>query len=141
VTKADALARDTQLSAFAKASLAAEIVAAYVRIRYALRRADVRDVLAQLRAGNAIAPPPPPEYGAVRLARAVHRTLAFAPRKSRCLLESLVLTQLLSRRGIAASVVIGVQSEGEFAAHAWVELGSHRLLPSGNGLFEPLVRL
>ena len=137
---ADALARDTQLSAFAKASLAAEIVTAYARIRYALRRADVRDVVARLRAGSAIAPEPS-EQGAVRLARAVHRTLAFAPRKSRCLLESLVLTQLLSRRGIAASVVIGVQSEGEFAAHAWVELGSHRLLPSGNGSFEPLVRL
>jgi hypothetical protein len=140
VTRADALARDARLSAFAKASLAVEIVAAYVRIRYAVRRADVRDVVARLRAGSAIAPQPA-EHGAVRLARAVHRTLAFTPRKSRCLLESLVLTQLLARRGIASSVVIGVQSEGEFAAHAWVELGPHRLLPSGNGSFEPLVRL
>jgi len=140
VTKAEALARDARLSAFAKASLALEIVTAYVRIRYALRRADVRDVVARLRAGNPT-PPESLEHGAVRLARAVHRTLAFTPRKSRCLLESLVLTQLLARRGIAASVVIGVQPGGEFAAHAWVELGPHRLLPSGNGSFEPLVRL
>jgi len=140
VTTAEALANDARLSALAKASLALEIVAAYVRIRYALRRADVRDVVAGLRAGSATAPEPP-ERAALRLARAVHRTLAFTPRKSRCLLESLVLTQLLARRGIAASVVIGVQSEGKFAAHAWVELGPHRLLPSGNGSFEPLVRL
>ena len=137
---ADPLARDARLSAVAKASLALEIVVAYVRIRYALRRADVRDVVARLRGGSATAPQPP-EHVAARLARAVHKTLAFTPRKSRCLLQSLVLTQLLARRGITASVVIGVQPEGKFAAHAWVELGPHRLLPSGNGSFEPLVRL
>jgi hypothetical protein len=46
-------------------------------------------------------------------------------------MRSLVLTALLSRRGIASTLVIGVRPGGEFGAHAWVEHEGAPLLPSG----------
>jgi hypothetical protein len=140
VTGAETLVRDRPLPLGAKASLLLEIVSAYVRLRYAVRHSDVREVLARVRV-DAGPEPRRPERAAARLARSVHKVCAYAPPKSRCLVESLVLAQLLARRGISSSVVIGVQASGDFAAHAWVELGQHRLLPSGDGSFEPLVRL
>jgi hypothetical protein len=50
-------------------------------------------------------------------------------------MRSLVLLKLLQRRGIRGSLVIGVQPEGEFAAHAWVEYHDEPLLPDGSGEF------
>ena len=45
--------------------------------------------------------------------------------------DSLVLLDLLSRRGIASTVVLGVEVGSSFSAHAWVESG-------GRALLEPL---
>jgi hypothetical protein len=52
-----------------------------------------------------------------------------------------VSTSLLARRGIASSVVIGVKTEPEFGAHAWVESGGTPLLPPGEGEFTRLVEI
>lgn len=122
------------LSLRQKLILAGEVVSAYVRTRAALRRHDaLPEVLAALRACREVKRHEgrsPLEAG-IGLANAVARTLGVLPADSRCLMRSLVLISLLSRRGIAADLVIGVRTDrGEFRAHAWVEHESRALLPS-----------
>src|SRR5688500_12902705 len=92
----------------AKIALAAEIAAAYLRVRWLLRRHSLPAVVEKLRAGATHAAVVVPEGLArmtgLRLGRAVSRTLAVLPGDSRCLVRSLVLTALLARRGIASSL-------------------------------------
>lgn len=55
------------------------------------------------------------------------RALDLLPTDSSCLTRPVVLTRLLSRQGIEASLVIGVSSDGDsVAAYGWVE---HRGIP------------
>jgi hypothetical protein len=124
-----------------KLALAAEIAAAYVRVRLTLRRhRDVRNALALLRAETR-APAANGDPGPVRLAHAVTRVLDRLPADSRCLTQSLVLAHLLSRRGIGGTVVIGVRPGSSFGAHAWVELDGVALLPRDETEFARLVEL
>jgi hypothetical protein len=48
------------------------------------------------------------------------------------------LTSLLARRGIGSTLVIGVTSEPEFLAHAWIECSGVPMLDPGS---EPYSRL
>lgn len=123
-----------------KLALAIEIVAAYVRARWLLRRHDLPHVLAQLRAvpGRGAARP---ALADERLARAVRRTLGTLPADSRCLMQSLVLMRLLARRDRPAALVIGVSPTGAFTAHAWVERDGMPLLPAGEDEFGRLAEL
>jgi hypothetical protein len=58
--------------------------------------------------------------------------LGHLPGDTRCLKQSLVLSALLARRGVASHVVIAVWGrEEDFGAHAWVEAEGHDLLPPG----------
>ncbi len=129
-----------------KARLVLEILAMYVRVRRLLRRGDLPDVVAELSAGGwpgeavALDGPAASTYGA-HLGRATMRTLALLPTDSRCLVRSLVLIGLLSRRGIPASLVIGVRAGPTFGAHAWVEHGHRPLLPAGGDEYERLTAL
>lgn len=123
-----------------KAALVREIVAAYVRIRWLLRRQDLPRALERIRAA--------PESGVPadgasdqRLARAVRRTLRRLPADSRCLMQSLVLTRLLARRGRSSKLVIGVSPAGTFTAHAWIERDGKPLLPAGEDEFGRLTEL
>jgi Transglutaminase-like superfamily len=119
-----------------KARLAAEILAAWARARRRLRAPDLRATLADLRSaapagGGAVLPDP--RRDGVRLGSAVQRTLRFVPADTRCLVQSLVLTRLLARRGEPGAVVIAVSPPGEaFGAHAWVELDGRPLLPAND---------
>ncbi len=80
-------------------------------------------------------------YGTgLRLGAAVTRLLGVLPRDPRCLQKSLVLTELLARRGIPATLVIGVRPD-PFAAHAWVEHAGRPLLPPATAPFERLLEL
>ncbi len=125
----------------ARALLALEILAAYVSIRLTMREPDIRRTLERLREGG----DSPATAGNLRtaqhLARAVERVLAIAPRRSRCLVQSLVLTQLLARRGISSSLVIAVAPGPPLEAHAWVETGRVVLLPPATPEHGQLVRL
>jgi transglutaminase superfamily protein len=134
------LARPHRLPPQAKALLGLEIAVTYVQVRAALRRRDFRAVVAELRAGDAPAQRDS-ELAAARLAAVVRRSLASAPPRSRCLVQSLVLTRLLARRGIDSSLVIAVRPGRSFAAHAWVESGGSPLLPAADSPFGMLVRL
>ncbi len=135
------------LGPLAKVALSGEILAQYVRVRLTVRRSDFRTALASLRGppGNVTEPPGPVDArtltAGLRLGRAVTRVLPLLPTDSRCLMRSLVLSSLLSRRGIPSRVVIGVRPGEGFGAHAWVELEGHPLLPPHPEQFERLVAL
>lgn len=115
-----------------KVALAAEILLAYARTRWWLRRRDLPGALLELRSpGTRLPAAADPTRTGRRLGRAVVRTLALLPTDSRCLTRSLVLTNLLARRGIESSLVLGVRPGESFAAHAWVEHDSAALLDPG----------
>jgi hypothetical protein len=126
-----------------KAMLIGEIVLAYAHSRRLMRGrglpATLRDLRGRTEGGKQT------EEGivtAVRLGRATGRTLGALPADSRCLMQSLVVSRLLDRRGIASTLVIGVQEPGEhFGAHAWVEVAGQPVLESGGGAFGRLVEL
>ena len=122
-----------------KALVSLEILAIYLRVLLELRTKDIRVVAASLRTSRQ---PPRLRDDAAAIGRAVARVLAHAPRRSRCLVQSLVLTRMLARRGIESSLVIGVTpGGGDFAAHAWVEAAGVPLLPPLPSLFVPLARV
>ena len=134
---------DGPLPAHAKAALVAEILAAYVHIRWTLRRTSLTRVLATLRSSRAARPRGEADAIALgrRLAPVVARTLTALPAESRCLMRSLVLTRLLARRGVATQLVISVRPGARFAAHAWIEHQGAALLPADAPAFEQLVTL
>lgn len=133
-----------RLSTADRVRLVAEIVAAYVQARRALRRAPIASVLSILRSQS----PSISESLATgridearQLGKAVTRTLVLLPGDTRCLTRSLVLTRLLARRGIPAKLVIGTRTAPNFLAHAWVEYEGHPVLFPGDGSFGRLVEL
>lgn len=126
-----------------KAALALEISSAYIRVRWWLARYDLRRTLAAARSGPEPTAEPDREAIVVgtRLGLAVQRTLRVLPMDTRCLIQSIVLTHLLTRRGIRSALVIGVTVEPEFAAHAWVESGEIPLLPTARSVYAQLLRI
>ncbi len=129
-----------------KVALGVEILAAYARARWLLRRAGVPGAVDALRSvtpseGLRARTVREDELLGLRLGRAVVRVLGLLPTDSRCLVCSLVLTRLLARRGIPSALVIGVASEPAFAAHAWVETGDVPLLAPHEPDYAPLARL
>jgi len=121
--------------------MACEILMLYMRVRWALRRKDLPTLVDLLRAR---APAPRASVHPVvpyRLAGAVEQLLGSLPADARCLVRSLVLLGLLSRRAVPAVVVIGVRVDSGFSAHAWVESRGRPLLPTGGAEFARLVEL
>jgi Transglutaminase-like superfamily len=62
----------------------------------------------------------------------VRRALWMLPAHRGCLARSLVLVDLLQRRGVAATLVIGARADPTFRAHAWVEVAGEPLLSPGD---------
>jgi Transglutaminase-like superfamily len=142
VTAGKALGDRERLPAAQKVSLAAEIIVAYVKVRRLLKRGSLDAVTAAMR-GPTTAPPVPVEdshAAGLRLGAATTRVLGALPRDPRCLTKSLVLTALLARREITATLVIGVRPD-PFAAHAWVEQDGRPLLPPAPAPFERLLEV
>lgn len=134
----------SRLGAIARTRLAAEIVATYAQARRELRLAPIESVIATLRSDPSL--PPHAEAAnaleeARRLGWVVARTLKLMPGDTRCLTRSLVLTRLLARRGIPATLVIGARAAPDFLAHAWVECDGQPVLSPGDGSFSRLVEL
>ena len=126
-----------------KLELGLEILFAYTRARWWLWRTDLPRTVSALRSGTQSdqAASEDPERAGARLGRVVGRTLRHLPFDSRCLMRSLVLTSLLARRGINSSLVIAVQSEAAFEAHAWVESRGVALLPPAEEPFRRIVEI
>jgi Transglutaminase-like superfamily len=134
VTASETSTRPTPSSAdplprLAKVALTLEILATYVRARWLLLRHDLPATLLRLRGTDDVAGVTTYAFSALRLSHAVTRVLAALPMDAKCLVRSLVLTAVLSRRGIASTVVIGVRPGDSFAAHAWVETSGRAILP------------
>ena len=110
-----------------KLSLSFEVVAAYMVVRWSLRRNAFPAALERIRSTRTVAAGP--AESDERLVRAARRTLRLLPADTRCLMESLVVTRLLARRGRDTRLVIGVSPSGTFGAHAWVERDGRPLLP------------
>lgn len=131
------------LSLIEKVVIVTEIMLTYCRVRWNLNRTELPPLLVRLRAGLGSLDGPANDLAgslADRLGFIVARTLSFLPTDGPCLVNSLVLTSLLARRGIPSRLVIGVQAEPAFAAHAWVEYGHRSVLPTAE-IFERLVEL
>lgn len=132
-----------RLSLAGRVRLATEIVIAYLRAQRELRRAPITGVVERLRSTRK----PSPTTGAagleeaLRLGRAVSRTLRLLPGDTRCLRRSLVLLQLLTRRGISARLVIAARTDPDFLAHAWVEHDGVPVLVPASDSFGRLVEL
>jgi len=115
-----------------------EILLIYAVTLVRMRRHDLRGMVARGRNGRGVTARQEDGHQAsashTRVARrlgwAVNRTLSVLPTDSRCLVQSLVLTRLLTARAIPSRVVIGARSDGPFMAHAWVECGSVAVLPA-----------
>jgi hypothetical protein len=125
-----------------KASLAAEILRAYVQVRWRLRRRQLSGTVETLHDWETGSKPPEDPTNlatGLRLGRAVGRVLSPLPGDTRCLVRSLVLTALLRRRGIGSSLVIGVRPDPDFAAHAWVEYERTPLLRDEEHVYRRLV--
>lgn len=122
-----------RLTAPERVHLALEIAGAYWRIRWWLFRLTFPEVVAAARRVPTSRPVPGDDLRATgaRLGRAVTRTLRPLPFDSRCLVTALVLTRLLATRGIDSTLVLGVRTGPDFAAHAWVERNGEPLLPTG----------
>lgn len=136
-----AIARGAPLPALGKAALAFEILGAYVRARRALRRKELSAAVAALRVPATMPTPDDPGRAGARLGRAVVTTLRPLPTDTRCLMRSLVLSRLLARRGIDATLVVGVSRADGFESHAWVEHDGRPLLPPGGPKFKRLLEL
>ena len=133
--------------ALEKGRLAAEIAAAYVRVRRLIHRRPIVELLGDLRAGVED-PGTPAELAAeehrraLRLGRAVTRVLPRLPGDTRCLTQALVLTSLLARRRIGSTLLIAVApGEDQLHAHAWLEHGGAPVLPGDGPGYGRLVRL
>jgi len=80
-----------------------------------------------------------------RLALAVVRAASFGVFRPQCLVRSVALSQMLADRGISGALVrVGVRRKnGEFSAHAWVELAGETLGDADDhvGSFVPMTNL
>lgn len=127
------VATDRPLPRRVKLALAAEILSVYLRVRWLMSRQDIRSIVATIRVGPADelveSTSLESRLLAIRLGGAVRRTLNVLPTDSRCLVQALVLSRLLSRRAISSALVIGARTEPQFDAHAWVEHRGQPVLP------------
>jgi Transglutaminase-like superfamily len=120
-----------RFSPLEKVLLIGEIISLYARTKLMLRSRKIDDVADQARAAldpKGETPPPEVLWFALRLGSVVEKSLQHLPGDTRCLTRSLVLVQMLARRGVYSNVVIGVRPAPSFAAHAWVELDGRALL-------------
>jgi transglutaminase superfamily protein len=133
-----------RISPAEKIALGVEVLGAYRQARRALSRADLPTALRELRGGADI---DDGDFSASshltgkQLGGAVSKTLSVIPMRSKCLMQSLTLTAMLTRRGIDSSLVIGVNSGEKFGAHAWVEYHGRPLLPVFRRRFERLTEV
>jgi Transglutaminase-like superfamily len=130
--------RATSLSWPRKLALAGRIWRSLLGIELGLRRhglVPVVDGLSLVR--HSVAPLPARRWSGI-----VSRTLRAGPYRPRCLIQALVLFQLLRAQGEPAQLVIGLPQDGaDSMAHAWVEVDGIDVGPApGRDRHEELAR-
>jgi hypothetical protein len=112
------------------------------RVRFSLWRATLGRVVEQGEPSAAeVGELPAAEACALAVRRAAWRLPG-----SLCLPQAMALQWMLRRRGVAATVLMGVAGAGKRGGrlgdlHAWLELGNIALLNDGGGVHHPLLRL
>ena len=95
--------------------------------------------------GSVVAVDPDRMLEARRLALAMVRAARFGIFRPQCLARSLALSRMLTAHGITGGIIrVGVRRyDGEFLAHAWVELAGETLGDADEhvGSFAPLTNL
>src|SRR5450432_432543 len=98
--------RSFVLATLERLCLAVEVLGAYVRVRWLVRKRGAVPAVSVLRRG--LREPPAVESDrervvtALRFGRDVVKVLGLVPADSQCLMRSLVLTSMLARRGLYA---------------------------------------
>ena len=135
--------RHASLTPLQRVRLGGEILRLYARARWMLRRDDLPSALERLRHGASAAAAPASDrlFAGRALGSVTTRVLAALPTDGRCLVRSLVLTGLLSRRGIESKLVLAVHPGETLAAHAWVEHDGAALIEPGRPPLERLAEL
>jgi hypothetical protein len=126
---------DLKFSAGAKLRLGVEILGTYARVRWLVLTKPLPEVVRILREGQQGDRRGELELaagGGWRYALSVVKTLRILPTDKRCLMRSLVLLAVLARRGARTTLVIGVRSDPDFGAHAWIEHDGTPLLDPGS---------
>jgi hypothetical protein len=105
-----------------------DVVRAESRIAHAWLRLKTRSRGSLVRIAESPLSEPPSASDVERaqqLAIAIDRASRFGPFRTTCLVRASALHELIRRDGIGASRIrVGVRmQDGNFAAHAWVELG------------------
>ena len=121
--------------------LTGEIAWTTLRVRRLLRRNGLSGAAERCRAVVPSAGFVPSHDDIVRVGRAVRRTLGVLQGDPHGLVASLVHVAVLARRGVTASLVIGVRPDKELGAHAWVEVGGMPALPAAKHKFAQLITL
>jgi Transglutaminase-like superfamily len=118
----------------ARARLLGEIFASYAQARWLLVRGDLPSAVAGVRerARRLSSTPVPVGDDPRRLVSIAIRVLERVPFDSRCLMRSLVVLGMLARRGVETRLVVGVEVDSGFAAHAWIEHEGVAVLPAGS---------
>ena len=128
-----------------KLRLAAEIAGLYGVARMRLRRGNFPNVLERMRSEEVRVDPPEDSASRLAVGRALgsvtSRMLTVLPGDGRCLTQSLVMTGLLTRRGIDSKLVLAVYPGEQLAAHAWVEYNGSALLEPAAPPLERLTEL
>jgi Transglutaminase-like superfamily len=125
--------------------LAIEVLGVYVHVRCLVLRYGAVPAVPVIRGG--LHEPADPRVDSLRvqrglrLGRAVVKVLRLLPTDSRCLMQSLVLTAMLARRGVYSRLVIGVRTDPIFAAHAWVEVDGEPLLFTDQSVYQRLTEV
>ena len=127
-------AERASLGAPARLRLVGEIFASYAQARWLLLRGDLPSAVAGVRdrARRLSSTRAPIRDDPRRLVSIAVRVLERVPFDSRCLMRSLVVLGMLARRGVETRLVVGVEVESGFAAHAWLEHDGVAVLPAGS---------
>lgn len=102
-------------------SLVPALALAVVQVRRRLGRGELRQLVVEHRSASRL-DSPLTDQAAERWAVKFLAARPLVPVRPSCLLDSLVLSRLLRRRGVAATLVFGVKL-APFAAHCWLERG------------------
>lgn len=111
--------------------IAVEAIALALPVEIGLRWLALDALLARLSGPRPPGAPRQP-IDVDRAARIIERLGPYYPLRATCLKKSLVLFRILRRRGVPAELRLGVRKvEGDFNAHAWIELDGRPLLATG----------
>jgi hypothetical protein len=110
-----------------------------VAVEVRLRRLPFKEVLSQVTEEGRRTPGVDGDLSPETVQRAIQLVFRLLPLESTCLKQALIFCRIYQRRGLPAVLRIGVQKTDDcFAAHAWVEDGTGKVLTDPLEGFNPV---